>query len=508
MSAIPAQLPPQETTQLAKGAGIALGGKFAGRGVNVLTQILLAAMLGTEGFGLYGVGLTLLLIAGLVATLGLNLAVVRFGTAYWKEDLPRLNGLLRQSLVFGGVSGVVFGAIFYLVAPLVAGELFGKAALLPVLRGFAFAFPAFVLLKVAAATCQIPKRVEQTVVAEDMAQPLLALLLWLGFYGLGGRLMAAVWAVVISYWLAAGLGLYFVWRSLGESWQYQARQAVTGRELLAFSVPALFPGLFSIILLWSDRLFVGALLTAKDAGIYQALSQFSIFFVLVMNSFGTIFMPMAATFHQQGNQKQLQEIFRMSTKWGITLTLPGLLLILFAPDILLKSIFGADYLPGTVPLIILTMGQFVNVATGPVGYLLIMTGHPHRWLFLSGMGVVLNTGLNLWLIPRWGLMGAATATMLSTLFTYGAGLAQVYRQLHLLPYNRRYLKTGLTTILTALPLWLATTFIRTSVFHPLFQLFLLSMLTIAFFVVILFFLGLDEEDKMILKLVGKRFMKK
>ena len=63
-----------------------------------------------------------------------------------------------------------------------------------------------------------------------------------------------------------------------------------------------------------------------------------------------------------------------------------------------------------IALIILCFGQVVNIVCGSVGMILLMTGH-QRYSILSVIAaVLLNAGLNLLLIPSYGLTGTAIAT--------------------------------------------------------------------------------------------------
>ena len=64
--------------------------------------------------------------------------------------------------------------------------------------------------------------------------------------------------------------------------------------------------------------------------------------------------------------------------------------------------------------IVLTIGQFVNAATGPVGYLLNMSGFHRIEGRIAVAGAVMTVGLCFALIPVWGLLGAAAANAIAT----------------------------------------------------------------------------------------------
>lgn len=72
--------------------------------------------------------------------------------------------------------------------------------------------------------------------------------------------------------------------------------------------------------------------------------------------------------------------------------------------------FDADLYNGHIALLILCAGQIVNVLCGSVGMVLLMTGHQQYSIFSVLIAVLLNAGLNLLLIPVYGLTGTAIAT--------------------------------------------------------------------------------------------------
>jgi len=100
----------------------------------------------------------------------------------------------------------------------------------------------------------------------------------------------------------------------------------------------------------------------------------------------------------------------------------------------------------------LLLGQLVNVGTGAVGLMLILTGNPREWMHISASALVLNFVLGVWGIPRFGLYAAAGAAALSTAWLFGMALWRVRQRLGFWPYDRRYLKGLLVTVLAALVL--------------------------------------------------------
>ena len=93
------------------------------------------------------------------------------------------------------------------------------------------------------------------------------------------------------------------------------------------------------------------------------------------------------------------------------ISFPVLLICLLLPDFLL-GIFGPEFICGKQILIILCVGQFINVSTGSVGQILAMTNREKLLRISVLSGTVLNLLLNITLVPNFGMEGAAFAFFL------------------------------------------------------------------------------------------------
>ena len=107
------------------------------------------------------------------------------------------------------------------------------------------------------------------------------------------------------------------------------------------------------------------------------------------------------------------------------------MLIAFGDDLL--AVFGSDFGRGRLALTILVLGQVVNVAAGHVGVLMTMTGHEKRVAATVGASAACNAVLNLILIPRFGIDGAAAATAISLVLWNGVTLVWVIKHLRINP---------------------------------------------------------------------------
>lgn len=484
---------------LGSGAGAMIVGRLLGRGAQFLVQVVVARVLGPVAFGIYALGWTALKVLETWTTLGLQNGVVRFGGPAWIERPEQARRVVRVGLASGAVISTTLACVLFGAADLLAVELFEMASLGPVLRIFALALPLVVLTRIAATVSRISHRMGLSVLAEDVAQPLLNLLLLAALVPVGLSLGGATIATTVSFAGAFGLALV-VLRVVLASHPPDPRIETLGgpsiSTLLRYSISTGLANALGYYVIWIDRIFLGVFRTPEEVGVYQVASQLSLPILVVIAGFTSVVGPMVARIGRGADPTRLNQVFRVSTKWGLYLCLPLFLVTIFGARPLIDTIFGTEFLAAKVPLVILAAGQMINVATGPVGMILIMCGHHRLWLVTTASSVGGNLILNWLLVPSLGPVGAALATSIVLAGMLLAALIQARRRLGLWPYDRCYLKGLAATAVTSLVLLGLGALDLGPV--PLVQLGAIIVVVALCYPAMLLLLGLDAEDRIIL----------
>ncbi len=413
--------------------------------------------MGPAAYGLYALGWTLLRMLGVLGVLGLDSAAVRFGAAGRGEAPSRLKGTIVYSIGLAVLAGSLLSVTLAALAPWLGERVFGKPELLPYLTAFAPGLAFFALMQVGAAVTRASERMFYSVATRDLGQPLLHLVLVGVVVALDQGALSAVRAAVVSLAAAGAVALFFVVRLFPVVLDRATRSDREGGRLLRFSLPAMLGGVFSMFLVWLDRLMVGIFRPEAEVGIYQTASQIAILFPVILTALGTAFAPMAARLYAGRRVDQMEALFRLSTGWGVRLGVPLLIVVCALPGDLLEMLFGPPYRAGAAVLVILAVGQFVNLATGPMNAVYMMTGLERPWLVISAAALLIDAILNWLLIPRWGIEGAAVATCSSLVLLFGVGLFNLRALIGVTPYDRRFLPIGLAagaSVLAAAPAYL------------------------------------------------------
>ncbi|MDJ0594373.1 MAG: flippase [Pleurocapsa sp. MO_226.B13] len=401
--------------RLLKGAAGTLGLRIAATGLNFVTGIILARLLGVEGFGVYTYAFTWTQLLTLGATLGLDKLVVREFAIYKTRASW---GLMRGLLYWA--NGIVLIASLGLIAIAIAiAWSFNMQANPQQFGVFCVAMlliPIETLRNLRLGAMRGLNKILIGLIPEWIVAPVLLLVLSGCAYLLLGDGLTAVWVASIRVFAAIVtlvIGVRLLYQILPAATK-QATPQYQGKIWLYSALPFMFMGSMYMIKSRTDIIMLGAFQGAEAVGIYFAVSRGAQLIDFVTNAANNVLGPNIASLYAEGKSEQIQRILIKSSRTVSLASLPIIIGLVFLGSWYL-SLFGSEFTQGTKALIILCVGQIVNVVTGSVGLLLNMTGNERYTSISRGASTILNIILNALLIPRWGLEGAAIATASSSI---------------------------------------------------------------------------------------------
>jgi len=424
----------------AKGGGFLAGGSFFELATRFLISLILARALGATDYGLYNLAISAGTIFAGIAALGLDDAIIRYVAIQARQrDQVGLRGTLQIGLGISTAVSIILGVALYLGAEPIAVGIFDEPDLVDLLRLFAVIAPTMTISNVLAATAKGFKRMDHAALAENVVMSIVRLALLAGLLLIGLDAFAASVVFGISD-IAASLALvlltnqYFPMRSL---FQRGARRDYA--EMFRFALPLWLSGM----LLQSRKnivvLLLGALSVAADVGLISIVGRISLLSHVIYRSVIAAVKPVLAELSSVGDREELQVVYRASTRWTFMFSVPVFLVMALYPVPLL-SIFGKSFIAGAAPLVVLAFSELANAGTGTCGSIIDMTGHTRIKLANSIAWMTLLIVSNVILIPRYGVLGAAVANLLSTATINGARVIEVWVLERVQPYDRTFLK--------------------------------------------------------------------
>jgi O-antigen/teichoic acid export membrane protein len=419
-------------------AALALVGGIAGRALLYLSQFMLARWMGPTDFGLFALALNVTQLGSVVVGFGLYMAAVRFIAIYSEQGLPdRVGGLLKWTaasvLVASGLTSLTLVAWPSWWAGALREE--GLVRVLPIMGA---ALPFLALTRLFASSLNGLGLARLRSMCES-ALPSLLLLVGIILLKLVNHLSLPRTAVLfIVAWGIATLVSGGV--LLGRVGIIQrVNDDIDRLAIMRFALPAWGVALLNQLAQRMDVLLAGFFLGGADIGVYSAAAVVAVAMNFVMTAFNMAAAPSFATWEVRTDTLEVERLYREGTRLLLALGLPlGTILILGSGE--LMQLLGDQFQLGQTVLVVLVMGQIVNLGVGAAGNLLIMTGHQHVELLLVFSSVVVNVLLASYLVPSLGLVGLAISLAATVALLNLLRLALVYRLLHIHPYGRSYLK--------------------------------------------------------------------
>jgi O-antigen/teichoic acid export membrane protein len=308
----------------------------------------------------------------------------------------------------------------------IASELLSKPALASTLRVMACSVVPLTVLMLCGEMLKGLQKVNLATFIQLLGVPLLScglavgVIVGLGRFDLQGVTMIYALATTIVCLLAIGYGA----RSLPT---VKAVRSVSSRTLCRQSTPFLGVTVCSLILNSIDILLLGVWTDSQSVAIYGVITRMSFLTVFFLGGVNAVVAPKFSILYAAGQYDKLARLAGQASALTILLTLPLLCPLLFFPRFFL-DLFGADYGVGAIALVILVLGQLFNMLTGSVGCLLLMTGR-EKFMQRNLMTVaIFNILMNLVVIPKFGIVGAAVTSSLSLVILNSISVVIVYRK--------------------------------------------------------------------------------
>jgi O-antigen/teichoic acid export membrane protein len=407
-------------------------GLAAGVAAALGVQVLLGRALLPGGFGLVTVAVQVAFVAAAGSRFGMDMAAVRLiAIGRGAGAVAHLRSLVDRCVVVALVASIVLAALLAAAAPLY--DRYGRVIALAA-AGLPFIAVTSVYLGATRGLAQM----RQTLYVFWIGQPLL----WLALAGVAIAAGGATDAVVLAYdasWLLAAVAARALWHR--EAGGFAERPA-TGEEVraaLRYGLPRAPAALLAQSVFWADLWVLAAFEQGTDLDAYAAAARISQVLLLFLTSLSLVFSPFAADLHARGQRERLDELFKRSTRWALAATLPLLIVLFVAADDVLHA-FSSRFEAGEGALRILLAGQTVNVATGSVAFVLIMTGFTGLDLLDNVLGIAVLVGLAAALTAALGIEGTAIAAAVSVAGLNIVRLVQVRSRVGIQPYERAYLR--------------------------------------------------------------------
>lgn len=422
-----------------RGASLFFVGRILGNGLKFVLNAILTRGLGSGLFGVYAFAKTLISVFVVLSRAGTGKSILRYVPAT-EDDPERRNAVVGLAYLTVLVGSALIGVALYVIAPTISSLTLENPLLVDVLRIFAILLPFKSVMQLTNAVFRSIEKLELQVAVSDIAEPVtnivvVSIALFLGYSLIGAVAALAIGAVLVC---SVALSLVYVKTDIRPD-IITNRSSRETFEFYNYSIPLTLKDLGSILYTRVDILMVGFFLVESAVGIYQIAILVSSLLILPLQGFNQLFPPIASRLYTNNEFEELESMFRIVTRWTLTVAIPMALVTMVYPTELLR-IFGPDFPAGGTVLILFTLAQLTNCAVGPSGFLLMMTDHQYLNMANQWTLGVMNIGLNYLLILEFGFIGAAVATASTLAFINVIRVIEVWHLEGFSPYSSKFWK--------------------------------------------------------------------
>lgn len=433
-------------TTITKQSGIVFTGKCIGYILGLVSNFILARFYGPKILGQYALVLAIANILSIFTICGFNNALVKYISRYRAtKQTKRLNEIIKIVFIYGVLFSVIGAILLFLLKDIVANNVFKDSGLancliygswlvmpLTIIMIFNGLYGGFKQLQYPAISNHIIGRIIFSIIIIIFAL--------LNFKNTPIVIASSLFAqiLVVFYLIGKVPTLKIDFKNiLLMPIDNTLKEKKIKKEFFVYSSTLILISFMNIILHRIDRIMLGIYMTSEAVGIYNIAAAVAGLITFLLVSLNMIFSSVVSEVYSTKRMKILGDLYSTITKWLIILTLPVVISIVFFSETIMKF-FGQAYIVGSSALLILTLGQMINVSVGANGSIMKMCGYEKLLFKNIILMVIINIILNIVLIPKIGILGAALATGISIAIVNIIKAFQVKILLNLIPYNREY----------------------------------------------------------------------
>lgn len=392
-----------DTVDLIRGGAVNTVGTAVGA-IRTLFLVLVARLLGDSVLGTFSLAWVTIDLAAKVASLGLAVGITPHVARADAED-GDIKALLLTAVPVGLAGSLVVAGLLMVGARVFASPVLGSAVAL-----MALAMPGVVLYRISNGVSRGLRIMRHNVYSRGFAESFVTLAVFLTVFAVGGQGRTPIVAMVAG--TTAG-GLVAFWLALGVARGSGGFSLTRARHLIRFSLPVAGYGLVNLLMQRLDVLLLGVFvgrapgLDLSTFGAYAAAVEIAGVMRRIRQTFEPIYAPVVARRLAVDDWTTVRGVMAQIGRWTLVLQLP-LAGVLVVSGSLVLAVFGPSFAIAApwLSLLVVAHGLFNFFGLAEA---LLLARRPVLNLWNSCLAAIIQLGLTLWLVPRYGIVGAPLA---------------------------------------------------------------------------------------------------
>ena len=406
----------KDFSELFKKGGVSFLIRIGGQIIGFLLTFVIAYYYGAQGLGNYVLAIVILQIFTLMSKLGLDTFSIRFIASFSKKNKWKSIQLFRKKiLILISITSIVSSVAMYFLADIIINYIDVKVEYVKLASFFVLPMVFFMLHY---QSLRGLKRIAEFSFFYRMAQSTFSIVSIFIISAFIKSSNVPIYAYLTSVCIVSVLSFITYKYCFSKKAVFSTEESIedlTIRNILKISIPLMLAQSVQFIMAWTDKLMIGNLMSAESVAIYGVAFRFSMGVSITLMAINSISSPKFAEKFASDDIKGMGKIAMQSAKIIFWTTLPLATILLIFPKFFM-GLYGSEFLTGFEVLRWLIIGRIVNALSGSVGNLMQMSGQQNLYMNILIIGSVINVVLNYYMIPIYGIKGAAISSVVSLSF--------------------------------------------------------------------------------------------
>ncbi|MCU4802066.1 flippase [Halobacteria archaeon HArc-gm2] len=374
--------------------------------------VILARLLSTEEYGLLFLAISIFGVLNVFSKLGLAKSGARYIAEYKSSNSNQIPHILKKSLKYNILTIGVVTAVLFLGHTLISDAL-GEPQLEPLLL-IGTLYIIFGSLMTYVRLCfQGFEEIELSAFI-NAANNVIRLVIAVTMVGLGFGASGALLGYVLGFAVSSFIGFWLIYSRIYTDYiSTESAAPDLGMQIFRYSIPLTLTSTADVIDRRIDTILVGFFLNPAAVSFYVVGKQAIQFIKTPLSALGFTISPTLGSQKAEGNIEKASEIYETALLHSLLLYIPAGAGLFLTAEHLIRLIFGAEYLNAVPVLQVMAIyGVFqsiTQITSNGLDYL----GRARARSISKGITAILNVTLNIVLIPRIGVVGAAIATVIT-----------------------------------------------------------------------------------------------
>jgi len=251
-----------------------------------------------------------------------------------------------------------------------------------------------------------------------LAENALILILLACFFVFSKSILTAAYSYIISYVIILIIFSLLFLKTFNFFKHKFTFKKELAKTLFKFGLPVTLLGVGSIVILYTDTLVLTYFRSLEEVGIYNVVVPTAMLLMFFTNSIGSVLFPMVSELSAKKDEKKIKQGLEILEKYSFAILLPLVTMMFLFSGIILNLLFGAAYASGTTAMQVLLVGILFMGMFSLSSMVFAGIGKPMISTKILLLGAAINLILNFFLIPRWGMLGAAFNSLIAYFFVF------------------------------------------------------------------------------------------